>query len=352
MLHPVTHESVIWISGRTYPLASLFSLAAIAWILQRANRRPSPTDHLVLVSLVIGALLSYEAALILPLLLMPVMVTSRGGGGRSLLWLTPWLALLAYLAVRYGVLTTPTDDFWLHLSRPEAELGSASMLERLRVNGTAAASRLLAAGIGRTPGQSTTFMVTVVTGLVLAWAIARRQASWRAAAIAVAIIVVAFVPFTTYIGFTDRFAYLSAAGVAMFIGTGAGAVSIRPQLRGVAGALLTVTLMLWGRQYVLAGRDWVVAGQIAQDLLTDLHIAVPSPAPGAHLHFLDVPYRHGAALVYITHLDRAVNLSYGRNDLVISTGRSASPSPGGRPTAIRWTPQASASERGRLRLVD
>ena len=80
MLHPVTHESVIWISGRTYPLASLFSLAAIAWILQRANRRPSPTDHLVLVSLVIGALLSYEAALILPLLLMPVMVTSRGGG--------------------------------------------------------------------------------------------------------------------------------------------------------------------------------------------------------------------------------------------------------------------------------
>jgi hypothetical protein len=38
-IHPITHENVVWISGRTYPLAALFGLALLCWTAAAVERR-------------------------------------------------------------------------------------------------------------------------------------------------------------------------------------------------------------------------------------------------------------------------------------------------------------------------
>ena len=330
-IHPTTHENVLWVSGRTHPLAALFYLFGLLWLASRRGRAWTFRHGLALICFWLS-LSSYETAVSFPLavLLLAVMYPedpSRPWWRALPIEVGPYLLMLvAYLLFRTLV---------LHSNESSAVAASASLL---LANLTRLTERALACGpcaLGGSPISSLTFWITLVT--VIAAAAVLWRSSRRVLTFGVGLFVIAFLPFLTFPGFADRFAYLSLAGLTMVMGAGIasllerlnfprakaqgdvsraatlGYVSFLPPLAG--GTLLVLVVLLWGRQLRLAAQDWGEASAIASTIVKQTVKLLPNPPIGATLHFFRVPLAHKTAYVFITSFDVALRTAYQRKDI-------------------------------------
>lgn len=319
-LHPVHHEAVSWIAGRTAVLSGAFSMAAL-W----AMCRWAENDRWVWAATALAtlALLSYEGPLLLPVVLLGVALYTRPNHATPQALVKALVPVAVawgvYLVVRWTVFSHPERDAWALSSAVSNEGFAAPVLRRATDNVQAFVARMLAAGVGVPPLQSRTFLVT--SGLALGSVMV---ALWQRAAARVLLAVVvagaAFVPFVTYTGYADRFAYFASAGLCLVLALGAErAWAIGwPWTRTVLVAALSVMLALWTRQLLLTQADWVQAGRVAAEVPAQARQLVPTPPPGAHLRVVGVPLGLGAAYVYITYFDLAMQQAYGRHDLTFS----------------------------------
>jgi hypothetical protein len=102
--------------------------------------------------------------------------------------------------------------------------------------------------------------------------------------------------------------YLSAAGVAALIGTAAISLKERPDTmrRAAFAVLLSAMAIGWAVSLRGHGREWDEAGRSAASLLGQLREQEPPPEQPLALHVIDVPVRHGSALLFLTYFPLAV----------------------------------------------
>lgn len=314
-VHPATHENVVWISGRTHSTAMVLVLASLVLIARPGGGRPS-TVALAL-SLVFGwaALSSYESAVTLPgavAIVAWVMARDRPMASRlrqAAVAAWPHVALVAaYFAFRRA---------WLGSSEATAvTLDPVLAWANLHALGT----RVLACGtcgLGGTASQSLSFWLTAGT-LVVGGVAALQARAWRVPWLGGLLLAAAwYVPFVTFPGYTDRFAYASVAGVCLSLAVGIVALGrVRPPATvAIAVVLVLPVAALWGRQLRLAADDWQEAGEIAREIPWQSRALVPDPPPGATLRFFRVPMNHGRASLFVTSFHVAVAQAYGRDDL-------------------------------------
>lgn len=318
-LHPVHHEGVAWIAGRTVVLSTALALAALAVIGRNPNH---PVRRWSSAGIALIALLAYEGALVLPMMLWATaavvapgrrfLSATRATVPAALLW-------LAYLLLRWTVWSSPADDLWASSAAVHEEGFAAPVLQRLVSNTSGWITRLGAAGIGVPAAASLTFWVTVGLTVASAGPALGRSATRRVLALAWVCGGLAFVPFATYTGYADRFAYFSSVAVCLTLALGAHVAARSTRLvRVVAAMVFAVMCLLWSRQLLLAQRDWVEAGRIAAAVQHEAVQTMPYPPQTAQLHFVGVPLAIRGAYVYITYFDLAIRQAYGRDDVVAS----------------------------------
>jgi hypothetical protein len=337
-VHPIHHENVLWISGRTHTLAALFVLTALWWVWTSGTRSRARQDVIgaVLFALALGA---YESAAVLPVALLPVVALRAGErGGRTAAALRDLLpfavVLVAYLLFRWAVLTSAASDL------------NAYTTDRPFRNALAVSARLLTVTRETAWPAWTPVVTTLVTLLALfaAWSHRRLRATLL---IGLAIGVVFYLPFVAAERYVDRFAYLTSAGFVMVLTAGVVASlprgSPRPGDRGVVslggseeagqadsparghrvgrvGLVLVVCLMvvLWTAELRRAGQEWFEAGELVETIVQQLLDLEPDPAPHATMTFFRIPATHGQAWVYLTYFEHEVRRRYGRELRVVN----------------------------------
>lgn len=332
-IHPITHENVVWISGRTYPLAALFGMALLCWTSVEL-RTARWLRHAVGVGLLAGALLSYEMAVTLPLMVLAIRFytdpqqgnSNLRRGIRAVRFAAPYFGVLAaYLIFRWAVLSSFSGDFmvWRHGTHPSPLLKNVRL--RMLDNVGTLVSRLLNADdapFGPLLSLRTASSVaTAVLAGIATWGVARCRDTRGLALGALALATVAFAPAVVGPGYTDRLTYLTLAGIAGFLAIGLTAAWPRLPSAGRIALVFGIfaTLVCWGTRYRALGSDWQHAGVISESLLDQLVALEPTPAPRAQLHFVDIPDTFGAAHVYLTYFHHSVRHRYRRDDLVIVT---------------------------------
>ncbi len=321
-IHPMTHENVVWISGRTYPLAALFGLALLWWTAS-GRGRSLIVQQVVGLSLFAAALMSYEAVVTLPVLIGVVWYAAASDDRldtwqrlRSALIISlPYLVVLVlYFALRWLVVSSfaADSDVWRHGTMANPFLKSARM--RLFENVLAFATRLFN-GDGVLIDR-VTLASAALAGLAAWGAVRSREMRWRACG-AIVLAGVAFAPGALAPNYIDRLAYLSLACVMAAVAFGLSAIELRATRAGrvAIAALVVVTAVSWAAQSRVRAAEWQHAGEIAESLLDQLVALEPTPSAGASLHFVDVPKQFRAAYVYITYFHHSVRQRYGREDL-------------------------------------
>ncbi len=322
VVHPIVHENVIWISGRTYPLAAMFGLALLVWTLGR-RERSGRLQHGVGGALLIAALASYESAVVLPVALLILLWADEGvtGFGRSefraaFRFLAPYVSILAlYLAFRWLWLSDVSGDVTVAARASQWQPGSMRLPARILRNSLFFVLKLLdwpwfdrGSDISfGWRGLSTTVVAIAAVGIAL-----RDRRTRRAALACGAWGMLFFVPFIAYVGFADRFGYLSAASLAAAIGVATAAVLDRGT-RVLSTAWLAVVALVWTMWLVdlrARGRDWVEAGVLVQRVVNAALAVEPGPTEPVDLHFVGVPRVHGSAAALITYFPQAVWKEY------------------------------------------
>ncbi len=311
-VHPIVHENVLWISGRTYPLAAVFSLALFRWDLG-SRARAYWLRHSVGVVLFIAALASYEFAVVLPIVLgMLALVRKERSTSGIASNLAPYvIVLLAYLAFRWLWLTDLAADVMVAARASQWVPGVGQVGTRLLRNSLFFGLRLLAwPWFDRASDITIDFRAVWTTGIVILAAVRlfRVRASRGMAVFWLLWVGVFFAPVATYAGFSDRFGYLSAAGIAGLLGSAAVSRASRPTLAGASIVLVAIatTAALWTVALRAHGRDWVNAGVVAERVIAQTLEKEPGPAEPAELHFVGIPARVGSALVFLTYFPQAV----------------------------------------------
>lgn len=315
-VHPIHHENVLWISGRTHVLAALFVLMALWWV-QTAGTRPRLRQNLVGSALFALAIGSYEPTLVLPVALLAVACWNvsghdRGRAAAGIRVVLPYVVVLAaYLLFR-----------WVHLATPASDL-NAFTVERIIRNPLAVGARLL--GVPKDAAWSpwvlwTVVVTTAVTLLALAAGLNDRRCR-RTALLGLTLAAVFYLPFVAADRYVDRFAYLASAGFLMALSAGVVALvsgAGRPVTR--TGLVLVVALMvaLWTGEVRRAGQEWYEAGQLAETIQQQLLQLEPDPTPGATMTFFRIPATHGQAWVYLTYFEHEVRRRYDRDLLVVN----------------------------------
>jgi hypothetical protein len=311
-LHPLHHENVVWISGRTHTLAALFTLAGLI-VLISPHHRGTWRAALAMAIATAAALASYEGAVIVPAIAF-VLVLGTSERGKD--WKTSALTVLPAVAVAAAYLVMRM--FWVSAVSNDTAMLSTGRAIR---NVAGLVARLLAMPrLEHTPlVWSWPFLISAAIAIP-AIAILLRDARTRMLGItAIALAFVSYLPYVLLPGYSDRFAYLASVWFAIAVAVGLDSLwrherdhrIARPAVV-LAAALLFVT---WGVQLREAGRQWWTAGAIARDIRSQATTLLPAPAAGAALRFLCVPDFHGTALVYLTYFDRAIQDAYGRADL-------------------------------------
>ena len=315
-IHPIAHESVMWISGRTFPMAALMGQALSIWTLDRGGRS-RVYQHAVGVTLLVMALASYEFAVVLPFIVLVAAWCSCVPDGdvgshrlrAAVAFSVPyWVVLGAYLVFRWAVLTTPGADV-LVLARASQWVPVAGIGHRVPTNILAATLRLCVwpwapTGAALVPGITGAVTTGVVLGSVCwLWLVEgnRRVVVWWLLWIAAW-----FVPVVASSSFTDWFGYMGAAGVAGLVG-GCGLLRGRRDTLRIAWLALVVCMAgLWVTAFRHHAADWVRAGALVEHVVAEAVLLEPGPAEPTDLHFVGVPQREGVALALITYFPNAV----------------------------------------------
>lgn len=296
-IHPVTHERVAWISARDGLVSGVFVMAAL-WLygeFRRGRRR-------ALLLLALGAqscaLLSYEGAVVLPLLVgaAEAFFFARGRQREALRFTWPFLGVaVGYVLLWWLIFRGSLGAYGLASDAGEAVNNYGRLLYSLFFGHR----RLLLAAA---------YLVVFLGGLT-------RVRAWRStAAFGAALLTLAFLPFAVLDGFAHRFGYASAAGFAILL---AGGVSWTIRLGGLAArtaAVLSTTLIVG--YYVVEVRrilaEWVFAGEIGARLPLAVRRAQPDLPEGAVVMIRGAPEMHRRAVVFPTGLEAAIEQQYGK----------------------------------------
>jgi hypothetical protein len=341
-LHPSHHEVLFWISGR--PAA----LGAAIYLLVLALHTPHAPAYWARWFSVFGAALalgSYESTVTLPLAIFVVTLLRRDSphsARGSLMELGPaCLVLFAYFVVRWSLVTSLDRDL-LQLMRHQQEL---SLIEAIRgIPGNTKMALLRISGVSVSPeGHIDVGASPILLAALCAVALqvaARRHLRDRTIVGCLTLSAVGFLPFASYVGYSDRFLFLASAGALLsaVVGLDLTARAGSPVTRAIL-VLLTVSLALsWGAELRRLALDWVRAGETAARLLDGLVELEPQPPVGATIEVLGVPRFEGSAVVFLTYFERAVHSRYGRADItIVAHFDDASPSESFRapPTSTR-----------------
>ena len=312
VVHPISHESVMWISGRTFPLVAFFGLLLLWWTTGHRHRQPW-LQHSVGLIVFLLALASYEFAVILPALVGLTAVVATPSGHRSVRGTSAFIApygglLVLYLAFRWLWLSELDSDVVV-VARASESAVAGRVWFRIARNSLFAAVRLCAwpwfprgseITMDVTGALSTAVVVIAFVSVVSKAATRRIGVYWSAFS------VVWFLPVAAYIGFSDRLGYMSAAGVAALIAV----FTTSRLLRGWPDACGWLLVVSMGLAWTLAQRghasDWVRAGALAERIVADAVAREPGPTTPTELHFVNVPQRERSALVFLTYFPQAL----------------------------------------------
>lgn len=292
---PVLSDNVIWISGRTNTLGSLFCLLALICFDLFARRGVWP--WLLAASLAgVAGLASYEPAVVLPgFCVVVALLRWREVPWRRLVWgiAAITLALLLLLVWRRIVIGPGTT----YTLRPFT-------LASFAASG-AQAWAVLHEMLGRG------WWAAVLAPILLR----RGEGAMRAAVLAgLAAAVISLLPYAPFPGVGIRFFYPAAMGVALAIAAIARAAGRLAgdlaRLRGAAPVgfalimLLTILPPLHGaRAYE---REWIGAGKLGRRIMANLRAANPHPDPRALHILLGLPIQYRRAGLFFTFPDLAV----------------------------------------------
>lgn len=297
-VHPVTHERVVWIAARDGLVSGVFLMAALRLYAEfRRSQRPW------LLFLALGAqaaaLLSYEGAVVLPLLVLATeacFFTHRRRLRDTFRFTSPF-ALVAgvYVGVWWLIFRGSVGAYALAGGVHEAVENFGRLLYSLFF------------GHRRV-------LVGAAYALIALSAVSRLR-TWRAtAAFGSAFLLIAYLPFTLLDGFAHRFGYISAAGFATFL-AGAILCTVRLGRPAARTAVLTAAALLSGYYSLEVRRilaEWIAAGEIAARLPSALQSLQPHLPEGAVVMIRGVPAMHGRAMVFPTGLEVAIEQQYGK----------------------------------------
>lgn len=308
-VHPIHHENVLWISGRTFLLAGLFYTAALLVASEPMVHRWKLAATGVLTA---TAVASYEGAITLPIAIFAIAIAasdrvSSATLRKAVLIAAPSAVVVAvYLVLRWGALSDAGSE--VDALRPLKVFGNTGAL----------VERLGGVGLHRSIASSRTFLAAAAL-MVLTIPRGRTLPRTRETVVfGAALIGIGFLPFAPLHGFTDRFGYVSSIGFVMAIAAGIwGALRSHRWRRIAVGVLIVATAGGWTRQLILEARDWVEAGHIAATIRREVQSAVPDPEPGSTMWVVNVPKYQGVAYVFPTYFEHAQLLAYGRNDFTV-----------------------------------
>jgi hypothetical protein len=339
-LHASNHEAVLWISARFDLLATVFSLAAIWWMV-----RGGPGSRVGSPILFFAALLSKESAVALPAAVAGFAVFRlRASTGETIRRVLPWLAALALYAVfrhlaggvsavggasrlpkltafllMLGVLLLLADQRWVrvrsHLVDHRRALigggivGLACLAALAAAGGRAgqlAADKLAVAGFAilnlgsplidlsdqpfYLDPQATMYWVGGVIALVVAGLVV--LALWRPLLdddrmwFLGTLLAAALLPVSALTEGT-RYLYLPSAAVSLMAATLV--AGLRGRRRALALAFALAFLVVSAVQIWLKERDWLWAGRMTAEGAQLVDDALPPACGGEHVVFLTEP---------------------------------------------------------------
>ncbi len=327
-MHPILHENVQWISGRTFPIAAFFILMLCVWSVD-APRRRAWLQHAVGVAMLVAALASYEFSIVAPIAAVGIAYLAWGR-------LHPhpresWRALARFALPYFAIVALYFCFRWLWLTSLEADVVLAarastwapigSVAYRLPRNVMFAGLRLLAWPWFERGSDIRLGLTGTIPTIVVVWAMAMittttttTDARLRAVGLAAILwAAIFFAPVSAAVAFSDRFGYMSAAGIAALIGT-ANAIALGERHRAIRRALfpaaVAIVAMMWAVDLRAHGHEWAEAGRIATSLIDQLRQQEPPPEQPVALHFLDVPIRHHSALLFFTYFPLSVTRAF------------------------------------------
>jgi hypothetical protein len=305
ILNPVSHEAVLWISGRPVVLSTFLILSCI-WLFLRAAQtgQTKPWLWAVPYGLFLLALGTYELAIVTPLLIA-FMCYLKQGMNRDF---RGHLIVLLLIALIYALFWNWFFDF--RFTRVKIE---HSMLTIFANFGQALTHALhgslriavlpfylgLLGWFGRTHRGRTILLGTLV---------------W---------FMISYLPYFAVKGYADRFAYLASASIAVLL-----AIAIREianNSRRMQTAILVFVCYLGiGMQNRITA--WKEAGQIAKYIPGEVKRQLPVFPSDRQVILLSIPAMHKRSYVFLTGLDRAFEHEYPGANIQLATAVDSSTS--------------------------
>ena len=295
LLNPVSHEAVLWISGRPVLLSTFFQLLSILCFVHPAIRSRITRSGLCCVIFSL-ALLTYEGAAAHPMVL--ALLVWSGRTGRA------WRDLLPVAAILPIYLVGWLAFFHFHVVR------------WTETSATHAFTNLLI-GVSHAFHGSYRIGAAMLYAALMIW-FARYRSGRAAIAGSLAFFAVLYAPFFVSRGFADRFDYAPSLAVALLLASAIVALSERSVATAVVAAIVLLAFYETGVRNRV--RQWRESGEIARRIPLEIFARRPDSPEGTVLAIEGVPAMHKHAYLFLTGLERAVLRVYRRNITVIRCG--------------------------------
>jgi hypothetical protein len=300
LLNPVSHESVLWISGRPVVLGCFFVLAACYFFVRAAKApRTAVPEWIAAYTAFVLALGTYEVGVItafLAALCCGIAAPDRGKWrihlfiflGLTAIYIVLWNWFFNFRITRFPIETSPWN----------------------------AVRSFVQAVLNAFHGSLRPEIAVIYVGL-LAVLIKKNRGGALAVLISIVWFFLAYLPFFIVHGYADRFAYLSSVAAAALLALALGEVIKRSRRLGLATLVLVLAYLATGMQNRIT--TWKEAGQIARMIPYEIKTFLPVFPEDRLLVLLNVPLFHKQASVYITGMDRALQREYPDAHIKFST---------------------------------
>lgn len=308
LLNPVSHEGVLWISGRPVVLSSFLILSCI-WVFMRAAQKAQTNRWLWAASygLFLLALGTYELAIVTPLLIgfMGCLRNKTRRGGRS------HLVAFMLIAVIYALLWNWFFDFRFTRIKIEHSISAIS-------------ANFVQAVMHSLHGGLRIAVLPLYLGL-LGWFCRTRRGRMISLG-ALVWFMISYFPYFAVKGYADRFVYLASASSAALLAIAIWEITNNSRRMRIAGIVLFVSYLGMGMQNRITA--WREAGQITRYIPSEVKRQLPVFPQDREVILLNIPAMHKRSYVFLTGLDRALEREYPGTNIHCSTsvGRSTSDS--------------------------
>jgi hypothetical protein len=296
-INPVSHESVLWVSGRPVVISSCCVLLTV-WAAMRASTAEHPTRWwMVAYPAFVTGLLIYEGSIVAPLLVLLALFW-RGDLRRISLWwrISPLFVIAGAYVLGWNLF------FNFRITRFPVEYSAMNAIDSIST------------AFGHSFHGSFRFW-TALLYIVLLGVLSTSRAGRRLFILTILWLGIAYLPFFMVHGYADRFAYLAAAPVAFTLSAALRELYARNRLAGLVCVCLLITVLSVGM--IGRVRVWRTAGEIAEGIpiaIQRMHPALTSETP---IILVNVPQTYRDAYVFLTGVERAVQLQYRNPSLQI-----------------------------------